>query len=171
MRHSKVEIYLHLVWATMKREPILTPELSRPIYRCIQAEAVEMKCVVLALNGMPDHVHLLVRVPSTVCAADLANKVKGVASRFANDQLTMPHLFRWQEGYGAFSVSRSHVNRVIAYIQNQNQHHAAGTIWPEWEETFEDSDSLPPAATARRAIGRRASKPSPFHGRALPRDG
>lgn len=138
MRHSTVEIYLHLVWATMGREPLLEPEVERAVYRCIQSEAASLRCETLALGGMPDHVHLLAKVPSTVCAADLANKVKGGSSRFANDQLQLSYVFRWQEGYGVFSVSRSHVARVCRYIQNQREHHESGAIWPEWEQTDEE---------------------------------
>ena|SRR5947209_8062492 len=99
---------------------------------------------------MPDHVHLLVTVPSRLSAADLAQQVKGVSSRFVSEQLPGHEGFYWQEGYGVFSVSRSHVKRVIAYIRDQKHHHQANLLWPEWEET--DEEYLPerkPRATAR----------------------
>jgi putative transposase len=125
MRHSKSEMYLHMVWATKHREPFLTPEVERSVHRCIQKEAARLNCVVLALNGMPDHVHLLVRIPTRLSAASLANQVKGVSSHFASDQLHLPG-FRWQEGYNAISLSRSHIARACEYIKNQKRHHAAG---------------------------------------------
>jgi REP element-mobilizing transposase RayT len=134
-RQSKAEIYLHLVWATRLREPLITPEVERAVHRCAEAEAKRLGCVVLALNGMPDHVHLFVRTPTRVSAAELARQVKGVSSHFVNNQLPDGEGFRWQEGYGVFSVSRSHVQRVIAYVEKQKDHHHFGTIWPEWEET------------------------------------
>lgn len=64
MRQSKIEIYLHFVWATLGRNPFITTEIEREIYRCIENEARQMGCEILALNGMPDHVHLLVKIPA-----------------------------------------------------------------------------------------------------------
>jgi putative transposase len=138
-RHNKAEIYLHFVWATRLREPWITPEIERAVHRCIDGEAQRLGCSVLALNGMPDHVHLLVMVATRLSAAELMKQVKGVSSRFVNDALPGQEGFRWQEGYGVFSVSRSHVQRVVGYIQNQKQHHESGTLWPEWEQTDETS--------------------------------
>src|SRR5687768_13550906 len=115
MRRSKVEIYFHLVWATKEREPWLSGAVERAAYRCVQNEAQEMGCHVLALNGMPDHVHLLAKAPSSVSAAALAKQVKGASSRLIRERVAPDSGFRWQEGYGVFSVSRSHVSRVKAY--------------------------------------------------------
>jgi len=137
MRRSKVEIYLHLVWATREREPWLTDEVGQAVYRCIQKEVQELHCTVLALGGMPDHVHLLAKTTSRISAAELAKQIKGVSSRLVNDQLDPSIGFGWQEGYGVFSVSRSRVARVKAYVGNQERHHATGKVWPEWEETDE----------------------------------
>lgn len=140
MRRSKVEIYLHLVWATRGREPWLTGTTLRAAHRCIQSEAQELGCDVLALGGMPDHVHLLAKVPSSVSAAALAKQVKGVSSRLVSERVAPGSGFGWQEGYGVFSVSRSHVKRVKAYVLNQEAHHATGHTWPEWEETDEPAE-------------------------------
>lgn len=137
-RQSKAEIYLHMVWATRLREPLVEPAIERAVHRCVEAEARDLGCVVLAINGMPDHVHMLVRIPTRISAAELAKQVKGVSSRFVNDQLPGHEGFRWQEGYGVFSVSRSHVKRVIAYIKGQKRHHEMEDLWPEWEETDEE---------------------------------
>ena len=64
MRQSKAEVYLHLAWATLGREPFLTAEVERSVYRCIEKEAKCLKCEVLAIGGMPDHVHLCVKLPA-----------------------------------------------------------------------------------------------------------
>jgi len=98
------------------------------------AEAEALQCRVLAINGMPDHVHLLVRAPATLRPMDLMRQVKGVSSRFASDTLGLAG-FAWQEGYGVFSVSRTHVARVCGYIQGQKAHHKDGTTWPSLEES------------------------------------
>lgn len=138
MRQSKAEIYFHLVWATKGREPWLTPEVERAVYRCIEAEARGMGCVVLGIGGMPDHVHLCVRAPARLSPSEIAKRVKGVSSHFAHDHLPGREGFAWQEGYGVFSLSRTHVEKVIAYIACQKQHHANADIWAEWEETDEE---------------------------------
>jgi REP element-mobilizing transposase RayT len=84
---------------------------------------------------MPDHVHLLIRLPATVSLAQVANQVKGVSSALLNDlRESGSEVFRWQSGYACFTLSRSHLSRVTAYIDNQKRHHANNKTWPEWEE-------------------------------------
>ena len=138
MRRSKVEIYLHFVWGTLHRLPLVTEEIERDVYRCIGDQAAGLGCIVLAIGGISDHVHLLLRVPAKVSASELMKQVKGVSSAFGRDRLGGESLFGWQDGYGVFSVTRSHTDRVCAYIKNQKRHHADGTLWPEWEETDEE---------------------------------
>ena len=134
MRHNKVEVPLHLVWTSFERMPLVTPDIERSVYRCIEDEARKLKCDVLALNGMPDHVHLVVLFPTTIAIAKLMQQVKGVSTAFVRDQLGPERFFRWNEGYGVFAFSRSHRERVIAYVENQKRHHAENTLWPDWEE-------------------------------------
>jgi putative transposase len=139
VRQTKAEIYLHLVWATWRRQPLVTEEIERAVYRCIEKEVRRLQCNVLAIGGMPDHVHLVVKIRTTVSAAQLAQKVKGVSSTLARDQLLPPDtFFGWQDGYAVFSISRNHVKRVIAYVEDQKRHHSKGTLWTDWEETDEE---------------------------------
>jgi putative transposase len=140
MRRNKLRLYLHLVWATWDRLPLVTPEIERRLYRCIESEAKEQKCKVLALNGMPDHVHLVVSFPTTITIADLVKQVKGVSSRFVNEVLTPQTHFKWQGSYGAFTVSRWDLDKVVNYVKRQKDHHAAADLWPDWEEAFEEFD-------------------------------
>ena len=135
MRASRVEVYYHFVWATYNRLPLINPEIERAIHRSIQEEALRIRCDVLALNGMPDHIHLFVKAHSTLSPSKIASQVKGVSSHFVRQQLPGNENFNWQEGYGVFSVSRNHRNAVIEYIQNQKEHHAAHTVHADWEET------------------------------------
>ena len=138
-RRSKAEIYIHVVWATTRRSPFLAPaEIERRVHRCIHRAAERLGCTVLAINGMPDHVHLLVQIPAKLSVADLAQGVKGNSSRFANARLDLEDPFDWQDHYGAFSVSKRDVPKVKAYVQNQKRHHAAIKLWPALEETDEE---------------------------------
>ena len=138
-RQSKAEIYLHFVWATWERMPLIEPDIEESLYSCIVSEAVKLKCTLLAIGGMPDHVHLLLKIPTTVCAAQVAQRVKGVSSSFGRDQLMKGGFFGWQDGYGVFSVSRSDNRKVIDYIDNQKEHHQKGSLWPTLERVEDDS--------------------------------
>ena len=138
MRQSKSEIYLHIVWATLKREAFVTPDIERAVYRCIGSEAQHLGCTILAIGGMPDHVHLCLKLPTRVAVSNLMNQVKGVSSHFVHDRLSPDLPFQWQEGYGVFSVGPNQIKPVIAYIENQKQHHLDGTLHSRWEETDEE---------------------------------
>ena len=138
MRQSKSEIYLHFVWATWKREALVTPEIERAVYRCIGSEAHRLGCAVLAIGGMPDHVHLCVKMPVQKTVVTLMNQVKGVSSHFVHDRLSPDLPFQWQEGYAVFSAGPNQVKSVLAYIQNQKQHHLENTLHLRWEETDEE---------------------------------
>jgi putative transposase len=138
MRQSLVEIYLHYVWTTQNRLPVITSERERALYRCIIQEAEKLECVVCALGGVEDHVHLLLKISSKHAPAFLIKQIEGVSSRFLHDQFPDTGGLRWQEGYGVFSVTPTQIQPVIAYIQNQKQHHADGTLHHRWEATDEE---------------------------------
>jgi REP element-mobilizing transposase RayT len=87
---------------------------------------------------MPDHVHLLVKMPTRLSASQLMHQIKGVSSHFVHEQLEGMEGFRWQEGYGVFSVTPGHRKTVVDYIENQKQHHAENTTHLRWEETDEE---------------------------------
>ena len=144
MGHAHQEIYLHLVWATRGREPLLVGEAERRIHRCLQSEAEKLRCVVLAVNGMPDHIHLALQLPTSLCVAQIVKQLKGASSRLATKELVdheaiLP-FFAWQEGYGVFSPSRPHLTQVVTYIQNQKRHHQSGKLWQSWEKTETDTE-------------------------------
>lgn len=142
MRQSKAEVFYHFVWAVKGREPRLIEGIIRPVLRCVESETRDMGCQVMALNAMADHVHLCIQAPTRLAPSEIAQRAKGVSSRFIHCSIAGGEAFRWQEGYGVFSLSRSHVSRVIRYIKGQQEHHATGTIWSEWEETEEPCDAF-----------------------------
>jgi putative transposase len=133
MREPHTELYLHLVWSTWDRLPLLTPDLIQPVYACIQSECRELKTEVLAIGGTATHVHLLVRIPATLTVACLAKQVKGASSHLVTHRLDPPDGFKWQGAYGAFTVSRSDVPRICAYVLRQEEHHRNSTLDQELE--------------------------------------
>ena len=143
MRRSKSEIYLHFVWATHRRLPLIVPELEPDLYSVLTHEAIGVGCEVLALNGTMDHVHLLLRTPTKRCPSQLMQQIKGASSSWGRQtclatQRISAEPFGWQDGYGVFSLSRSHLGRVISYIENQKTRHATNKLWAEWEESGEE---------------------------------
>ncbi|MEA3338300.1 MAG: IS200/IS605 family transposase [Chloroflexota bacterium] len=143
MRRDKAELYVHLVWATWDRSPLIQPEMERALYRCIGDVAHSLGCRVLAINGMPDHVHVLLRIPPTLSISKLVQQLKGVSSHFANNQLHLEYHFKWMGFYGAFSVSRWDVPKIMNYINNQKNHHGMDEIQAELEDFFEYYENPP----------------------------
>jgi putative transposase len=93
---------------------------------------------VIAFGGVADHVHLLVRIPTTITVAVLVKQVKGSSSHLLGQRLRV--VFKWQGGYGAFSLTPSHVARIRNYVLNQEQHHAEGSAYPFLELPPEEAD-------------------------------
>ena len=133
-KHSRSEVYLHFVWSTYRRLPLLTAAVEQPVYAAILQEVRRSGCEVLAIGGVEDHVHVAVQMAPTVSASGLAKRMKGVSSHLARHQLP-EQTFRWQTGFGVFSFSRSHRDRVVGYVQGQKRHHTSGELWEAWEET------------------------------------
>lgn len=123
-----IQLYIHLNWATWDRLPLLSAELRPVVYACIQAECDALGAEVLAIGGTEDHVHLFVRLPTTVSVATLVKQVKGASSHLVTHELIHENGFRWQGAYGAFSVSRSDLPRICDYIARQEEHHRHQTL-------------------------------------------
>ena len=86
MPESKGKYYLHFVWTTQQRHPLLVPEVEVSVQHCLQSEAQRLRCSVLAIGGMPDHVHLALKAPTALSPAQIMKQLKGVSSKFAGDE-------------------------------------------------------------------------------------
>ncbi len=139
-RRNYLSLYVHLVWGTWERQPLLCEPTRQHVYRAIGAKCAELGADLVALGGMEDHVHLLVSLPSTLTIANLAGQVKGVSSHLVNHEAPLPtgELFKWQGTYGAFTVSQPLVRTVADYILHQREHHTLGTLKDEWEESYKE---------------------------------
>lgn len=131
MPTSYTRIFVHLVWGTWDRMPLLVGPFRETVYRSVRAECTRVGAELIAIGGVEDHVHLLVRVPASLAVATLVKQLKGVSSHMANG--TAGCAFRWQGGYGALSVSERAIPRVRDYILRQEEHHRLGTFHPAAE--------------------------------------
>lgn len=119
-------LFYHFVWATHQRWPLITAELREPLYAAMRAKVAELDGITHALNGMPDHVHLVVTVPPKLALTIFIGQVKGVSSHLASR--LSPEAFAWQKEYGVLSVSESHLSMVVRYVLEQQNHHAEGKL-------------------------------------------
>lgn len=137
MRHNKLSLFVHLIWTTWDRLPLISSEVELTLFHVLQNEAQKQNCKVLALNGTEDHIHMLVELSPTASVSELVKQLKGVSSRCLNETLVMEIPFKWQASYGAFSVSRWDVKNIKQYIVQQKQHHASGKIIEQLETVFQ----------------------------------
>lgn len=132
MLHSYTRIYLHIVWATKNRERVLVQKARRVIQQHILEYAGANSIHTLATNVQNDHVHCLVSMRSDQRADEIIKLLKGESSHWINERDLLAQKFSWQRGYGAFSVSPSHVEKVKGYIENQDEHHRRRTFTEEY---------------------------------------
>ena len=129
MSHSYSNNYIHAVYSIKNRENLIPPEFEKRLYSFIASVAREHKIPLLATGGMPNHSHLLFLLPATMPLASAINTFKANSSRFTHQQ---GFAFQWQNGYGAFSVSVSQLDKVGAYIRTQREHHTKMTFEEEF---------------------------------------
>jgi putative transposase len=123
MPSAYTQNFYHTVFSTKHRENLINPDLETRLYPFIGGIVRDLRCTLLAINGMPDHVHLLVRYRADISHSDLLQQIKGRSSKWVNETFPKLDHFSWQEGYGGFTVSKSAVPKVEAYIARQKQHH------------------------------------------------
>ena len=134
MSHSLHKIWIHAIWATKERQPLITYKIENLIYDNMHKEFVSSGCRVRIINGMPDHVHCLFLVNPQKSIADIIKQVKGGASHWINEKDLISEKFSWQTGYAAYSVSESQLEKVYQYIKNQKTHHLKLSFEQEYNE-------------------------------------
>lgn len=134
MPHSYNKIWIHAIWATKERRPLIEQAIEKKLFQFMSDQLREQGCPVRIINGMPDHVHCLFLLSPNKSIADVIKQIKGSSSHFINQSNITSEKFAWQTGYAAYSVSESVVEKVFIYIKNQKQHHQKKTFQHEYDD-------------------------------------
>lgn len=137
MANTYTQIHIHFVFAVKFRHGIIQSKWKEDLYKYITGIIQNNNHKLLAINGMSDHIHILIGLRPAQSISDLMKEVKQSSSKWINEnKLTNGH-FEWQEGYGAFSYSKSQISQVINFIQNQEIHHKKKTFKEEYVDFLE----------------------------------
>jgi len=126
------QIYIQIVFAVKGRDSLILSEWEENLYRYITGIVQNKEQKMLAINGMPDHIHFFIGMRPTCSLSDLIREVKKSSNDYIKENKFTKFMFNWQEGYGAFSYSHSQLDNVIAYIMNQKEHHKKKTFKEEY---------------------------------------
>jgi len=126
------QIYIQVVFAVQNRECTIHATWEQELYKYISGIVRNKEQKMLAINGMPDHIHFFIGMKPSCCLSDLVREVKKSSTEFIKEKKFSKSKFNWQEGYGAFSYSHSHIDSVVKYIMNQKEHHRKLTFREEY---------------------------------------
>ena len=128
------QLYIQIVFAVKGRHSLIGEQWEGELYKYITGIITNKDQKLLAINGVPDHIHILIGMKPSCCLSDLVREVKKASNEFVNKKGLSRSGVEWQEGYGAFSYSHSALDNVIQYIQNQKEHHKKLSFKDEYKE-------------------------------------
>ena len=128
------QIYIQVIFAVKARNSLIGKEWEEELYRYITGIVQNKGQKMLAIQGIPNHIHFLIGMKPSCCLSDLVREVKKSSNSFIKEKKFSKFKFDWQEGYGAFSYSHSALDNVIAYVMNQKEHHKKRTFKEEYME-------------------------------------
>jgi len=134
---SYTSLMYHIIFSTKDRRPLLCSDALSQISKYMGGIARQLSATLMEANGPADHIHLAALLPPTLTVADFLRNVKAGSSGWIHKTFPQMADFRWQDGYSAFSVSRSGLPKVMAYIRNQHEHHKHVTFQEELLEFLE----------------------------------
>lgn len=132
MANTFSQIYTQTVFAVQNRLSLIGPEFKEDLYKYITGIVRNQGQKLISINGMPDHLHILIGLKPAMALADLVREIKADSSNFINKNKCVRGRFSWQEGYGAFSYGHSQLDTIIRYIQSQEKHHRRRSFKDEY---------------------------------------
>jgi REP element-mobilizing transposase RayT len=145
MANTYTQIYIQVVFAVQGRQSLIRPEHKEEIYKYIAGIIRNKSQKLIAINGVSDHVHLLIGMKPDIALSDLVRDIKASSSKFINENRLIKGRFQWQEGFGGFSYGHSQLDSIARYIRNQEEHHQRRsfrheylTLLRKFDITFKD---------------------------------
>ena len=130
---SFCNLIVHVIFSTKDRQPLIRQEIESRIHSYIKQCLHDLECQYLAINGVENHIHILFSQNPNRSIAEIIKNIKGNSSHWINQSNFILTKFAWQVGYAAFSVSESHMKRVIEYVCNQKENHKKLSFKEEWD--------------------------------------
>jgi REP element-mobilizing transposase RayT len=140
MANTYSQIYLQIVFSVKGRQNLISKNWKEELYKYICGIVNGKEQKVYAIGGVADHIHILVSIKPTIALSDLVRAIKANSSKWINEKGFIKGKFQWQEGFGAFSYAHSQLDIIIAYINNQEQHHLKKTFRDEYTELLQKFD-------------------------------
>ena len=137
MANTFTQIYIQIVFAVRGRKNLVPQNHKEELHKYITGIITKRGQKLIAINCMPDHVHIFIGLKPNHCISDLVRDVKAASSSFIKEKKWIRSWFEWQEGFGAFSYGHSQIDVVVKYIQNQEEHHHAKSFRQEYHEFLE----------------------------------
>jgi putative transposase len=140
MANTYTQVHIQAVFTVRDRDCIILKNWKDDLYKYITGIIQTNNHKLLAINGMPDHIHILFGLRPTQSLSDLMQDIKGSSSKWINEMKYVQGKFAWQEGYGAFSYSKSDLSKIIRYILRQKEHHTRKSFIEEYMDLLKEFD-------------------------------
>lgn len=137
MANTYSQVYLHFIFAPKFRAALIDKKWEDELFKYITGIVQKGKSKMLCINGVPDHIHMLIGFETVLSIGEIMQDVKAYSSKWINSKKFLSSRFEWQSGYGVFSYSKSQIPRVIRYIKNQKEHHKKKNFIEEYREFLE----------------------------------
>ncbi|GIQ58808.1 transposase [Flavobacterium collinsii] len=132
MANTYSQLYIHIVFTVKGRQNLISKNWKAEIYKYITGIISDKGQKLITINGMPDHIHILIGLKPDKSISDLVRDTRANSSKFISEKKWINGKFEWQNGFGAFSYSHSHLTNIIKYIENQEEHHKTRTFKEEY---------------------------------------
>ena len=132
MANTYSQLYAQLIFSPKGRQNLILPSFEEEIFKYITGIVQNKGQKMIAINGMPDHIHLFIGFKPSVALSDLVRDIKASSSKLINEKKWLPHKFCWQEGFGCFTYSHSQLDSVAKYVLEQKVHHQKRTFREEY---------------------------------------
>jgi putative transposase len=138
MANTYTQLYVQIVFAVQGRISLIRPNWEDELYKYITGIVQNRKHKMLAINGMPDHIHIFLGINPNESISELVREIKKASNSYINERKLSNSPFQWQSGYGAFSYNRADIDTVVKYVMNQKIHHSKKSFKDEYIELLKD---------------------------------